>query len=211
MLAIATFGQDRWVARPAKFDDDVVLDRAVDLFWERGVDAVSIRDLETALELRAPSIYRRFASKDVLLARCIDHYIDREVEARVGRYLDQPDDPLRGLHGFFTSVLRPHPGEHRLRGCLLTVTAGRSEASTPEVRRRVDRGFETIESGLRRQVERAAAAGQLDAGIDATAAARFLLLAFQGLLVLARSGAGDLPAGIEATFAALGPVTGTAS
>lgn len=194
------------MARPAKFDDDnIVVDRAVDLFWKDGVDSVSIRDLEAALELRAPSIYRRFDSKEQLLVRCIERYVDSEVRGRVRRHLADSQDPLAGLRKFFTSVLRPHSGEQRLRGCLLTTTSGHDEATIPEIRFALDRGLAEIESAFRRQIERAIAADQLDADTNTDAAATALLMSFQGLLVLARNGAANLPAGIDATFKTLAP------
>ncbi len=189
------------MARPPKFEDDnVVLDRAVELFWRSGVDAVSIRDLETALDLRAPSIYRRFASREGLLVRCIDRYVEQEVGGRVRYFLTDSDDPLDGLGRFFTSALGARRGERRLRGCLLTTTAASEEASAPEVRAAIDRGFRAIQSGFRRQLEQARAVGQLDHRVDVDAGAAALLMSFQGLLVLARSGTGDLSAGIEATL-----------
>lgn len=188
------------MARPRRIDDDAVLDRALDVFWRDGVDAVSVRDLETALDLRAPSIYRRFHSKEELLARCIDRYVDTEVGGRVRYFLDASDDPMVGLQAFFTSVLRPHPGEQHLRGCVLTTTAGHDEAMTPGVGRALDRGFATIEAAFRRQIERAKDTGQLHPETDSAASAKSLLMSFQGLLVLARSGASGLPAGIDATF-----------
>ena len=169
----------------------------------RGVDAVSIRDLEVGLDLKAPSIYRRFQSKDELLVRCIDRYVDQTVGGRVRRFLDDEDDPLAGLRAFFTSVLRPHPGEQQLRGCLLTTTAGHAEATTPGVRAALGRGFSTIEAAFRQQIENAKAAGHLGTDMDADAAAKALLMSFQGLLVLARSGASDLEASIDATFDAV--------
>lgn len=192
------------MARPKKFDDEgVVLDRAIDLFWKNGVDAVSVRDLEAALELRAPSIYRRFHSKEELLVCCIDRYVDREVAGRIHYFLNEAADPLDGLRAFFTSALRPHPGEQGLRGCLLTTTSGHDEALTPAIRAALDRGFAVIEQAFGEQLQRAKTAGQLDADVDVTAAATALSMSFQGLLVLARSGANDLPAGIDATFRTL--------
>lgn len=189
------------MARPPKFDDDdVILDRAIELFWKNGVDAVSIRDLETALELRAPSIYRRFESKEKLLVRCIDRYVDREVQGRVQHLLTDADDPLDGLRRFFTSVLQPHQDEQRLRGCLLTTTASHDEAIAPDVRSAIDRGLATIETAFRGQVQRAQVAGQLELGVDPDGVAKAMLMSFQGLLLLARSGACDLAAGIDATF-----------
>ena len=59
-----------------------------------------------------------------------------------------------------------------------------------------------IEEAFRRQIERAKQTGHVGPAADAAATAKALLLSFQGLLVLARSGAPDLEAGIDATFRA---------
>ena len=56
------------MARSPKFDDDEILDRAMSVLWHRGWARTSIRDLEEALEIKAPSIYRRFGSKEGLAA-----------------------------------------------------------------------------------------------------------------------------------------------
>lgn len=191
------------MARPAKFEDVEVLDRATDLFWREGCDAVSIRDLEGALELRAPSIYRRFSTKDQLIARCVERYVDRVVRGRVDRFLDGSNDPVDGLRSFFTSALVPHPGELSPRGCLLTVTASQTAFQSAEIRSAVTAGFDAIESAFHTEVERAQAMGRIRSDIDAAALAAALLVSFEGLLVMARSGAGGLTAGIDAIFAAL--------
>ena len=52
------------MGRRPKFTDDEVLDRAMTLLWSRGPAQVSVRDLEDALEMKAPSIYHRFGSMD---------------------------------------------------------------------------------------------------------------------------------------------------
>ncbi len=191
------------MARPAKFTEREVLDRATDLFWRDGCDAVSIRDLEVALELRAPSIYRRFSNKDQLIARCVDRYVEGVVGGRIRRFLDDADDPIDGLRSFFTSALEPFRGEDTPRGCLLTVTAGQAAFDAPEIRAAVVAGFALIEAALRTQVERAQAAGCMRDDIAVDAIASSLLVSFQGVLVLARSGSPGLSASIDATFAAL--------
>lgn len=195
------------MARPPKYADSDVLDRATDLFWLHGADAVSIRDLEVALDLRAPSIYRRFHSKDELLAQCLDRYVDRVIGGRIRHFLDDTEDPLGGLRAFFTSALRPHPDEPLSRGCLLTATAGHSTAATPEIRDALHRGFEAIRAAFTTQLSRAVDAGQLSSKTDPEVTARALLLSFEGLLALARSGAPDLLAAIDATFDTLTPTS----
>ncbi len=191
------------MARPPKFDDTEVLDRAVDLFWRRGVDNVSIRDLETALDLRAPSIYRRFENKENLVALCVDRYVESEVNRRIEHFLTE-GDPLAGLRRFFASALRAHPNEAHSRGCLLTATAGQGDGTSDAIQSAVVRGLATIEEAFRVQIGRAVDRSQLTTS-DIEGTAKALLLSFQGLLVLARAGNGGLDAHIDATFDLLVP------
>ncbi|MBV7395230.1 TetR/AcrR family transcriptional regulator [Mameliella sediminis] len=186
------------MARPQKLKPDEVLDRASEIFWKQGADAVSTRDLEAALGLRAPAIYRRFENKGALLAASIDHYVGKVVEPRVARLLDAAEDPLAALRRFFDAMLEPHGSEPELRGCLLTNTAGLKDAEP--AREALDRGFGVIQAGFARQITRAKDMGRLAPETDADALARALFISLQGLLVLARGGATDLHAGVDATF-----------
>ena len=58
----------------------------------------------------------------------------------------------------------------------------------------MDAGLAAVESAFRIQVHRAALAGRVAAGADPDALATTLLVAFQGMLVLARSGWSGLDA-----------------
>ncbi|MGU0800458.1 helix-turn-helix domain-containing protein, partial [Pseudomonas aeruginosa] len=49
--------------RPARHDRQQALDRAVDLFWERGYHATSMKHIEQALDMRPGSLYATFGSK----------------------------------------------------------------------------------------------------------------------------------------------------
>ena len=125
------------------------------------------------------------------------------MRGRVRRLLDGADRPLTGLRAFFTTVLVPFTGESRPRGCLLTVTAGQPVAAVPAVSAAVGAGFDAIREAFEAQLRRAVEAGELAPDADCTALAASLLLTYQGLLVLARTGATGLDAGVDATFAAL--------
>ncbi|MEO1172225.1 MAG: TetR/AcrR family transcriptional regulator, partial [Myxococcota bacterium] len=186
--------------RPSKMNLEEFLRRATDLFWARGADAVSTRDLEEALDLRAPAIYRRFKSKDELLARCIDFYVDTVIAGRIKRFLNDENDPIYSLREFFTTTLRPHKSEPGLRGCLLANTAAHAEAQVPEVRAALHRGWRSVDRGFRRQLERAQDVGRIDQQIDPESLSLALLMSMEGLLTLARTGLLDLRPGIDATF-----------
>ncbi len=192
------------MGRPAKLDLEQVLEHATDLLWERGCDAVTTRDLEAALDLRAPAIYRRFASKDELFARCLDHYTDTVIVGRIEGILERAEDPMVGLHRFFTSLLDPHGSEPRLRGCLLANTATSASGQVPEIHATLIRGWTLMNVAFIKQIQRAQRAGQLDSELDPESVAQSLLMSLQGLLSLTRAGVGDLAPGIDATFENLG-------
>ena len=174
------------MARSPKYDDTDLLDRAVDVVWRRGWSATSIRDLEQALDVKAPSIYRRFGSRDGVGVAVVDHYVDRVVRRRVAKYLPGDGDPVANITVFFErSVQQPDTSE-ALRGCLLTTTSAGDLDDT--MRDAVLIGMAVIEAGLRREVERAATSGRLRPGVDVDAATATLSVAMQGFMSLARAG-----------------------
>ena len=60
------------MARPKEFDIDVVLDRATELFWTKGYEETSMRDLEEGLGVGRQSLYSTFGDKrDLFLRRSI--------------------------------------------------------------------------------------------------------------------------------------------
>jgi len=192
------------MGRPPKFDIDDVLRRATNLLWDRGCDDVSTRDLEKALDLRAPAIYRRFRNKDDLVAHCLHFYIDTVITRRIQRTLDGADDPLEGLHDFFISTLDTEGDKIGLRGCLLATTAAQAFGKSPEGSAAVNRGWRLMYRAFRQQVERAQQNGQIDARHDPDAVAQALLMSLQGLLTLVRAGVTDLRPGIDVTLRAYG-------
>lgn len=174
------------MARTPKYDDTDLLDRAVDVVWRRGWSSTSIRDLEQALDVKAPSIYRRFGSRDGVGVAVIEHYVDRVVRRRVDKYLSGEGDPVANITVFFErSVQQPDTSE-ALRGCLLTTTS--ADDLDDAMRDAVLIGVAVIESSLRREVERAAGSGRLRPGVDVDVATATLSAAMQGFMTLARAG-----------------------
>ena len=157
-------------------------------FWRHGWSQTSIRDLERAVDLKAPSIYRRFGSKDGLGAAVVDHYVGRVVRRRVGRYLSGVGDPIDNISAFLERSVTQPDAEQRLWGCLLTTAAVEAEHLDGEVGAAIERGLAEIERGLLGEVERAARSGQLAIGVEPASAVAMLTLVMQGLMAMARGG-----------------------
>ncbi|MEM9564746.1 MAG: TetR/AcrR family transcriptional regulator [Actinomycetota bacterium] len=176
------------MARPPKIDDEQVLDRAMAVFWRHGWSSTSIRQLEAELDLKAPSIYRRYGSKEGLTRAVLERYLDRVIGGRIERYLSGEGDPIDNIRAFLDSALTPPPDGRSLVGCLLTVTALDHPTAEAELGDLLTRGLATIEAGLTAEAERAAATGRLADWLAPATAAAQLAVSFQGLMVLARSG-----------------------
>lgn len=194
------------MARPTKLDLEDILERATRLFWAEGCDAVSMRDLQDALEVRAPAIYRRFESREALLVQCIQHYIDRVIVGRIEQKLDAADDPIVGLYAFFSSAIEAHGPDGQFRGCLLANTATTEEGRSPDVHAALLQGWSLVDEAFQRHLALAQRSGQIDPALDVTALSQSLLTSLLGLLTLVRAGVTDLRPSLDTTFQLIGGI-----
>ncbi|MEV7169426.1 TetR family transcriptional regulator [Streptomyces sp. NPDC089922] len=76
---------------------------ALELFLERGFDAVSVADVAAAAEVSKPTLFRYFPAKeDLLLDRFADH---QDEAARIVRDRTAGRTPVRALHAHFLAAL----------------------------------------------------------------------------------------------------------
>ncbi|MCJ0874759.1 TetR/AcrR family transcriptional regulator [Streptomyces sp. AP-93] len=175
------------MGRKQVWDQEEVLASAMRLFRRRGYLGASLRDLEEATGMHPGSLYRAFHSKEGLFSAALDAYNERVVEGRVRVHLRDAEDPVAGIHSFFTSAFDTGIGPEPDPGCLLTNTAVES-FTVPQATPGVRRGLETIESGFADALTRARSQRLLPAELDVEESAAQLLALYQGLLVLVRSG-----------------------
>lgn len=65
------------MAKNAQFNRQQVIENATNLFWEKGFNATSMRNLQEAIDMRPGSIYAAFGSKEGLFEECLKYYIER--------------------------------------------------------------------------------------------------------------------------------------
>ena len=87
------------MARTARFDRQVALHRAVELFWSRGYYASSMKHIEEALDMRPGSLYATFGSKSGLFSEALDAYAARGRD-EFAQIVDRAPSVIEGLQGF---------------------------------------------------------------------------------------------------------------
>jgi AcrR family transcriptional regulator len=95
---------------PADERREAILAAALNLFSERGYDAVGMRDVATVCDLSATGIYRHFASKEALLIGLFDRLSDRMSAAmREASRMGSPREALTYLIGFHVGLVAREP------------------------------------------------------------------------------------------------------
>jgi TetR/AcrR family transcriptional repressor of nem operon len=165
-----------------QFDRADVLDRAMALFWERGYEATSIRDLVAATGINRGSIYASFGDKKGLFLAVLDHYGERIANPLMAELGDS--DPRRAIERMFESIIQRTSDPRFPRGCLNTNTSLECPGSGDEITRKIAEGFGRQESAIYRVLRRAQTSGLLSNSIDARALARFFMAVAHGLNVV---------------------------
>src|SRR5262245_59135166 len=191
------------MARPKSFDEDAVLDAAVQLFWERGYDGTSLADLEAHLGLGRQSLYNSFGDKQSLFLKALERY-ERDAGAAVTQ-LAASDTGLDAIRRFFHWAVDSQTAPGPRRGCLLTNTICEIGAEDAEIQLRTDRARDVLARAFRRALTRAKARGEVPEDLDVEATATLLLVQQYGLNILAKTGAAssDLHAAVEVLLAGL--------
>jgi len=99
-----------------------VFEAARDLFYHRGIRAVGVDEIVCKAGVTKPSLYRAFASKDDLIAACLEESGREAREAITGALDAAGDDPRDQLHALVRYFARKIAAPD-FRGCPMSNTA----------------------------------------------------------------------------------------
>lgn len=173
------------MARPRQFDETHVLERAVDVFWAKGYEATTTRDLTQMMGLTHASLYNAFGDKRALFLRTLDHYLDQTLRERIDR-LEEAYSPAAAVRQFFVEVVERSLADPQHRGCMLVNSAIEATSSDPELQYLVAEETRMIEDFFVRSVAAGQSTGEIPAGQAPAIIGRHLLGMLMGLRVLAR-------------------------
>ncbi len=171
--------------RETAFDETTILERARDLFWEKGYTATSIQDLEQALGIRRSSIYNTFGGKRQLYDRTLVQYQEENL-GRLREMLQATPDLRQALVQLFTQAATVvHPEcLTSARGCYIVNATTEMANSCAAALTFVSRNREQFTGILQDALAGAQVQGQLHEQADPAELADFLFLCYNGLQVI---------------------------
>jgi len=174
------------MARPKEFDRDQALHKAMEVFWSRGYEAASIRDLVEHMGINRQSLYDTFGDKHALYLQALDRY--QAVETRkVFELLENSNSVKKALRRLFSGVAEGSLCQGQQRGCFMgnamSELAGRCKATAA----RTSSNTAALEGAFYRVLLRGKKSGELTGVRDPRAVARFLCSSLQGLMLMAKA------------------------
>jgi AcrR family transcriptional regulator len=177
------------IGRPREFDRGAALEAAMVLFWRKGFAATSMNDLCDAMDVRSPSLYAAFGSKEALYREALERYVET-VGPPVWGGLAQGATARAGVQNLLLAATESLPESHVTPGgCMAALAAVCDEwpVGIAEVVRKIR--LEML-GMLRSRLEAGVANGELPPSTDIEGLSRFYLSVYQGMAVQARDGAG---------------------
>ena len=108
--------------RPRGFDERDALDRAIQVFWSKGYDGVTVDDLVAGMGVGRPSLYAVFGDKRTLFLRVLKAYAETK-GALAAEALLTPQTVRDSVAGFLHYTVESATEAGSAPGCLLACIA----------------------------------------------------------------------------------------
>jgi len=176
--------------RPREFDPQLALQKAMPLFWQKGLSATSLDDLSSAMAMNRPSIYNAFGNKEAIYRKVLAQFCG-QLSMAIESALSQTPDIKQGLMKFYDLAVDLYCGTDPSLGCLMMCTAPVETAAHPEVRKDLETLISTVDDRLQQHLQYAAQKGALKRGLDTELTAQLLQAVLHSLALRARAGEAD--------------------
>ena len=104
--------------RPKHYQDEELIDRATEVFWKKGYNAASAKDLLEAMDIGQGSFYRSFpGGKKELYQKSLNRFFEK-ADKQFNKGLNESQDPKQFIKDFFLSVADRQVPE-QMNGCYI--------------------------------------------------------------------------------------------
>ncbi|MEZ9142353.1 MULTISPECIES: TetR/AcrR family transcriptional regulator [unclassified Shewanella] len=178
------------MSKLAKFNREDTIQKAANLYWEKGFHATSMRNLQEVIDLRPGSIYASFGSKEGLFKEALQYYAQMGVEMLAKCRVDA-GSPIKALKLFIErSVICNKPAAPSGM-CMLVKTVAELTEDNADLLAETKNALAMVESEFAALLSEAQALGELDAKQDPQALARFIQVQIIGIRTYAHANQDD--------------------
>ncbi|CAM3426263.1 TetR/AcrR family transcriptional regulator [Sphingobacterium prati] len=165
------------MARNVEFDEQLAVSKAMDIFWRKGYNGTTMRDLTEAMGINSSSLYNTIGDKHELFIRSIKHYTESRMKEAV-KQLEPIKSPIKAIEKFIQSSAYTITNEPN--SCLAIKTTFEVAATDEQVQKIIKADNEFTFNLLNGLVEKAIQKGEITISQDAAMLTDYIINHFSG-------------------------------
>jgi TetR/AcrR family transcriptional repressor of nem operon len=166
-----------------------VLDKTMNLFWEKGYFNTTIEDIIEATGLNRAALYKYVGDKETLFLKMLERF-RKNITDQATIPLQGQANGIEGIKIFFSQFLELYESKNlRSRGCFLISTASDIHSHNKEVARFIEGFYQDLTKLFRNQFVHTKNQGLLKPEVEIDSVVDFLIGNLFGSMSLCRSSA----------------------
>ena len=165
------------MARNIEFDEQLAVSKAMDVFWRKGYNGTTMRDLTEAMGINSSSLYNTIGDKHELFIRSIKHYTESRMKEAV-KQLESIKSPIKAIEKFILSSVYVITNEPN--SCLAIKTTFEVATTDEQVQKIIKADNDFTYNLLNGLVEKAIAKGEIKVSEDAAMLTDYVINHFSG-------------------------------
>jgi TetR/AcrR family transcriptional repressor of nem operon len=170
------------MARTKVFDEQVVLDKAMDLFWQKGYNATSAQDLVNGLGISRSSLYDTYGDKHSLFIKALQQYRKKRIDDTI-KDAGTTEDVEAYIKSLFEFVKTEALQDDKTKGCFMVNSAVELAPVDAEIAAIVNSIMRDFEEAVCKAIKKGQDAGIFTVKYPAHSLARFVFNSLNGLRV----------------------------
>ncbi|MEZ9820750.1 TetR/AcrR family transcriptional regulator [Shewanella sp. 10N.286.45.A1] len=180
------------MAKNAKFNREQVVEKAKDLYWEKGFHATSMRNLQDVIDMRPGSIYATFGSKEGLFKEALASYTQAGIE-QLAQSRTEASSPIEALKAFMKRMIIEQRACAPSPLCMLAKTIAELTNEQQELLQAAKDSLKAMEHEFEKLIIEAQDLGDISKDKDAKKLACHIQIQISGLRTYSRTCDGDAP------------------
>jgi TetR/AcrR family transcriptional repressor of nem operon len=174
------------MARTKDFDENAVLDKAIDLFWLKGYNGTSMQDLVDGLGISRSSMYDTYGDKHTLFLRALESYKSNGAN-KIGSIISNSTSAKETIKKLLEYVTDGLLNDQEHKGCFMVNAEVEVAPHDAEVNRVICQNDQQVEDAFFLVIKKGQDNGEISNRQDARALARFTFNTVKGIRVTAKS------------------------
>jgi len=171
--------------RVKQFNEETVLNKAMELFWKKGFHATSMQDLVDNLGINRASLYDTFGGKQALFD-CVFKRYQHNSSEYLTAFFESQSSVKEGFYKLMERAVQESINDVDAKGCFVVNTTTELVPGDKNIELKLIENRERIETIFYNFLQKGVASNEIDAKKDLKSIASFIFTMYSGLKVITK-------------------------